>query len=452
MQQTQAAASRWSSRFGFIMAATGAAVGLGNIWKFPYMVGENGGSAFVLVYLISVALIGIPLLLAEVMLGRMGRANPVNAFTQLSRRFSGSKHWRMVGWLGSLTLLMVLSFYSVVSGWSLQYLWHSFFTSYAGQTPADIQVQWSTLLAQPYRLLLWHSVFMGLTLGTVAWGVKKGIERLSRFMMPALFLILIVLCYAGLTEGNFAKAYAFLMDFRWETITGKVAMSAVGHAFFTLAIGAGCMMVYGAYLPKETKLGPTLIVISALDVLVAFLAGFAIFPLVFEYGLSPEGGPGLMFQVLPVAFGLMPFGQGIAILFFTLLLFAAWTSSISMAEPLIFLLVEKTKLSRRMACVVIGLLAWGIGIISLLSFNVWSAIRVFDRFPLFTVMTDLPTNILLPLGGLAYAIFAGYVVSRKAAKEELAFKSIYLYYLWRILIRIVVPVGIVIVFVSTVWG
>lgn len=267
--------------------------------------------------------------------------------------------------------------------------------------------------------------------------------------MPGLFIILLILLCYGMTTSGFLPSIHFLFTFDASKITADVAISALGHAFFSLAIGVGCMLVFGSYLPSNIRLGSAVLVVTLLDVLVAFLAGIAIFSIIFTYGLSPQGGPGLMFQVLPVAFAHMPGGHIIGSLFFLLLLFAAWTSSISMAEPLVILLEERYHFSRRAAALTVGLVAWVLSIGSLLSFNVWQDFKLFGKWNFFAVITDLVTNILQPLGGLAFALFIGWVVARPISEQGLAFSKPLLFELWLFSIRFLAPIAIVVIIISS---
>lgn len=439
----------WSSRLGFILAATGAAVGLGNIWKFPYMAGANGGSAFVLVYLLCVLLIGIPLMLAEMIIGRHGQQNAVNSLRKIAIETKHSPKWQWVGWLGALTLLLVLSFYSVVAGWSIAYLFFTWRGDFNGLGVSAINQSWGSFLANPWQLMFWHAVFMWLTMWVVERGVQQGIEKASRIMMPLLFLTLIILDIYAASLGDFSEGARFLFDFKLQKVSPSIVISAMGHAFFTLAIGAGCMLVYGSYLKRTVPLGSAVATIVILDVLVAILAGLAIFPIVFAYHLSPEGGPGLMFQILPIAFAKMAGGQFFGGLFFLLLLFAAWTSSISIAEPLVILLKERHGFSRLSASIIVGITAWVLGIASLLSFNKWQNFKIAQKWTVFGAITDLTTNILLPLGGLGFALFAGWIMTKKMTNQELNFKNPWLFYIWLFLIRFVTPLGIILIIIDS---
>lgn len=450
MQDHSATVSRslWSSRFAFIMVTAGAAVGLGNIWKFPYMAGHNGGGIFVLLYIIFILLIGIPAMIAELMLGRRGRQNPVNSLARLAKEAHASPYWQGTGWLGALTLLLVLSFYSVVAGWSIAYLFFALQGIFVNATPEFILSLWGTLLDSPGALIIWHTTFMVLTMAVIALGVNAGIEKASRWMMPGLFIILILLVIYSAFEGNFKQAFLFLFSFKFDDFTPRAVIDALGQAFFSLATGAGCILIYGSYLSEKTDLVKTVLIIAGLDVLVAFLSGLAIFPLVFAYGLAPEGGPGLMFHALPLAFSKMPGAYFLGIAFFSLLLFAAWTSSISMGEPLVALLNERFQISRGRASIYVGSFAWVIGLASVFSFNLWQNVKVLDRFSIFQVLTDLPTNILLPIGALLFCLFTGWKMRISDIKEEFGTHAHWLYVCWLWAIRVLAPIGILIVFLG----
>jgi neurotransmitter:Na+ symporter, NSS family len=442
----------WSSKLGFILAATGAAVGLGNIWKFPYMAGNNGGSAFVLIYLICVVFIGVPLMFAEMVIGRHGQQNAVNSMRRLALESHHSRHWELVGWLGALTLLLVLSFYSVVAGWSVAYMFRAWMGEFTGLSAAAINSLWQEFLTNPWKLMFWHALFMIMTMWVVARGVQKGLEEASRIMMPSLFVILLILDVYAIIDGDFTAGVNFLFAFKIQAITPQVIISAMGHAFFTLAVGAGCMLVYGSYLEKSIHLGSTVATIVVLDVLVAILAGLAIFPIVFAYHLTPEAGPGLMFQILPIAFSKMFGGQFFGGLFFVLLLFAAWTSSISIAEPLVIILTERYGLKRLTASITVGIVGWIFGLASLLSFNVWENRKILGHWTVFTAITDLSTNLLLPLGGLFFSVFAGWVLHPNISRNELAFSKPLLFKIWLFLVRYIAPLGIIIIIANSIWN
>ncbi|MGD2056519.1 MAG: sodium-dependent transporter, partial [Gammaproteobacteria bacterium] len=314
---------QWSSRLAFILAATGSAVGLGNIWKFPYIAGENGGGAFVLIYLVCIAVIGIPIMMAEVMIGRRGRQSPINTMRTLAAEEHASPHWQWLGWAGMLGGFLILSFYSVIAGWALAYVFRAGSGVFTGLTADGVQSIFTNLVSEPERLLAWHTIFMVMTMLVVARGVSHGLERAVRLLMPALFVLLVVLVGYAWNSGAFEQGLEFLFRPDFSSITANGVLIAMGHAFFTLSLGMGAIMVYGSYLPDNASIAKTSIAVSLMDTLVALLAGMAIFPIVFANGLEPDSGPGLIFQTLPIAFGHMEGGAFFGMLFFILLVFAA---------------------------------------------------------------------------------------------------------------------------------
>lgn len=439
---------QWSSMLVFILATTGAAVGLGNIWKFPYMLGNNGGSAFVVLYLVCVLLIGIPVMIAELIMGMRAKANPVNALAILTKEAKASRNWVGIGWLGALTLLLAFSFYSVVASWGIAYIEFAARGSFAHTNAQQIQHLWTSFIAHPGGMLFWDSLFILITMFIVGQGVAKGLEKASIVMMPGLFVLLIFLAIYAMCVGDAHKTLSYLFHFDWHAITPRVVIDAMGQAFFSLAVGACCILVYGSYLPKNSKWSGTIFYIVLLDVIVAILAGLSIFPIVFSHHLQATSGPGLMFIALPTAFANMHFGSVIAVLFFVLLAFAALSSSISFAEPLTILLTERYRLSRFKAVLLVGTVCWILSIGSLLSFNLWANTKLFGHWNFFSAITDLTTNILLPVGGLLIAIFTGFVMTKKASNDEFINEKKWLYHTWRLLIRTLTPLGILVVLLS----
>jgi NSS family neurotransmitter:Na+ symporter len=456
----------WSSRAVFIMAAVGSAVGLGNVWKFPYITGEYGGGAFVVVYLLCIALIGIPIMMAEILLGRRGRASPIMTMRSLARQEGASGAWSIVGYSGVVAGFLILSFYSVVAGWALAYVFQAASGGLNGLDSSQAEALFGDLIGSPGQLLVWHSVFMLMTIAVVARGVRHGLERAVTILMPALFVMLLVMVGYAWVEGDFARGFAFLFNTDFAKVfqlctgsadaltcsfTGEPLLVAMGHAFFTLSLGMGAIMAYGAYVPDKASITGATITIAAADTIVALLAGLAIFPIVFASGLEPGAGPGLIFQTLPIAFGNMPGGQWFGTVFFILLVFAAWSSSISLVEPAVAWLVESRGWTRVAAAVLIGLLAWVLGIASVLSFNLWSGEEYqFFGKTLFDLKDFLASNIMLPLGGLLIALFVGYGAGRQMALEELSMSRQRLFEAWWRVIRYVSPVGIGIVFLNAI--
>ncbi len=439
---------QWSSRWVFVLAATGSAVGLGNIWRFPYVTGENGGGAFVLIYLACVALIGIPIMMAEILLGRRGRQSPINTMKTLAAEENQSPLWSWMGWMGVVAGFLILSFYSVVAGWTIFYIFQTATVGFNSVSAEDISQIFDALLKDPQTLLILHTIFMFLTALVVSLGVKSGLERAVKFLMPALFILLLVMVGYAISTPGFFEGVSYMFNPDFSKISGTSILAAMGQAFFSLSLGMGAIMVYGSYLPSNTSITSTSITIAFADTCVAILAGLAIFPLVFSYGLEPSGGPGLIFVTLPIAFGQMGIGQLLGTLFFILLLFAAWTSSISLLEPAVAWLSENKGISRFKSAFIAGVIAWLLGIGSALSFNLWSEYK-FNDMTYFDVMDKLTSNVLLPLGGLLVAIFAGWLMKQHSTEEELALSNV-AYDVWKLLVKFIAPIGVTLVFLKAI--
>lgn len=435
----------WSTRLAFILAAAGSAVGLGNIWRFPYILGENGGGAFVIVYLLCVLAIGLPIIMAEIMLGRRGRRSPINTMRLLSEEESGSRYWQLVGWMGVAAGFLILSFYSVIAGASLHYTFVSLQNGFSGMSSADTETLWQGFTASWPWMLFWHTMFLGLTVFVVGRGVQRGLEQLVRFLMPVLLLLLLGMVVYGMVQADFMESVTYLFKPDFSELSANGVLIAIGQAFFTLSLGMGSIMAYGAYLPEGVSIGRTGFSVVVADTSVALLAGLAIFPVVFAYGISPGEGPGLVFQSLPIAFGQMPGGFVFGTLFFLLLVFAAWTSAISLMEPGVAWVVENRGLSRPAAATAVGGIIWLLGIGSVLSFNLWSEFT-FLAGTVFDNVSSLTNNVLLPLGGLLIAIFAGWVMSRASTTEELGVGLGLWYKAWLFFIRFVAPLAVIIAF------
>ncbi|QRV24918.1 sodium-dependent transporter [Marinomonas foliarum] len=433
----------WASRWIFILAATGSAVGLGNIWKFPYITGENGGGAFVLVYLACILMVGIPIMMAEVFIGRRARKNPINALADVAEESESTKKWGVIGLMGMLSGVLIFSFYSVVGGWVLHYIKVMLTGEMIGVTSDAAGSAFGALLADPATLLGWHTLFSIMSIAVVAAGINKGIETATRIMMPALFVLLIILLGYAMTTGGFAQGWNFMFEFDFSKLTWNAALVALGHSFFTLSLGMGTIMAYGSYMTKDASIGKTVLAIGGLDTLVALVAGLAIFPIIFSNGMDPAAGPGLMFISLPVAFGQMAFGQLFGVLFFVLIGVAAWTSAISLLEPTVAFLVERLKIKRITAAVGLGIIVWGLGIACLGSFSFMSDVTFFGKntFDFFDYIT---ANIMLPLGGIFIALFAGWVVKDKFAQDELQLPSA-VFKLWNISMKYTAPIAVAIV-------
>ena len=438
----------WSSRFAFVLAAAGSAVGLGNIWKFPYMAGENGGGAFVLLYLICIALFGLPVLMSEVLLGRRGRRSPVNTMTILAKDEGRSSQWSLLGLLGLLAGFLILSYYSVIAGWALSYVVDTASGTFSGASAEQAGAVFDNLISNPQRLLFWHTLFMLLTMIVVVRGVSKGLEVAVRILMPALFLLIIVMIIYAMFHGDFFAGLKFLFEPDFSKLSPGVLLKAMGQAFFSLSLGMGAIMMYGSYLPKDASIATTSFQVAIADTLVAILAGLAIFPIVFANGLEAGQGPGLIFNTLPIAFGQMTGGLLFGTIFFILLVFAAWTSAISLIEPAVAWLIEKFSFSRLVSSIICGFVAWTVGLGTVFSFNNWKKIEVFNGTFLegksfFDLLDYLTSNIMLPLGGILICIFAAWFMTEQSRRDELKIKHEGAYKLWRFLARYVTPIGVV---------
>lgn len=441
------ARSQWSSRLTFILAATGSAVGLGNIWKFPYITGEYGGGAFVLVYLACITLLGVPMLIAEVMIGRSGSASPTNSYRNIGKDNNLNRHWSAAGSIGVTAGFLVLCFYSVIGGWSMAYLGYALQGQFTGADNIAISGIFTDLIGSHFTVIGWHSLFMLSSVLVVGFGVNKGIERTVTILMPLMFALLLILVGYAATTPGFNASLSFLFSPDFSKLSAKGVLEALGHAFFTLSLGLAIMLAYGSYLPKHYSIGRTAVTVAFLDTLVALLAGVAIFAVVFSNGLTPDKGPGLVFQTLPLSFGQMPFGNIIGILFFFMLLFAAWSSAISITEPCVSSLMERFNTSRRNAAIIVGLSAWGLGISAALSFNLWAEFKILG-LTIFDFLDYLTTNILLPLGCMITALFVGWALPAEKSRAALPQMNEHLFQLWLLVIRFVAPLLITIVFIN----
>jgi len=440
---------QWSSRLAFILAVTGSAVGLGNIWRFPYIVGENGGGAFVLVYLVCVFAIGLPIMMSEILIGRRGRRNPVTAMALVAAEEGGSRRWGLVGAMGLIGGFIILSFYSVIAGWSVAYIFESGAGRFMGADAEQISGGFERLLGNWTVIGFWHTVFMIMTVVVVARGVEKGLERAVRILVPALLAILLILLIYAINSGGFGEGVRFLFTPDFSQLTGTSILMALGQAFFTLSVGMGGIMAYGAYLPEDTSIGGTAVTVVLADTSIAMLAGLVIFPIVFANGLDTAQGPGLVFVTLPLAFGGMTGGLIFGTLFFILLTFAAWTSAISLIEPTVAWMVERLGLTRALAASLVGGGIWLLGLGSVLSFNLLSGFT-FGAGTIFDNADFLASNVLLPLGALFITVFAGWIVSRNSTRSELALAGEGRYRLWRFLARYVAPVAVIAVFLNAI--
>ena len=443
---------QWSSEATFILAALGSAVGLGNIWRFPYVAGANGGGAFVILYLCFVLGVGLPALIATIMIGRRGKLSPIRCFEKVAQQEGFSKAWIYLGWMLVISAFLLLSYFSVVASWTFDYLFKSVSGAFSG-LDADSSVSlFGGLTANPLRLALWHGLFMVFTLFIVGRGIRRGIERAIKIMMPGLFVLILVLTVYSLIVGDAAQALSFLFTPDFGRIDGSTTLIALGQALLTLSVGGAGMIVYGAYLSDEASIPRSGAVIALADTAAAIVAGLVIFPLVFAYGLTPGEGPGLIFVTLPIAFGQMPGGIVFGLMFFLLMLMATLTSALSMFEPVVAWLEDTRGVPRKWGAVLAGFVAWFIGLATVFSFNVWSEVRPlailarFEDMNIFDSLDFAVTGVFLPIGAFLVSAFAGWRISEKMRSEEYGVRTP-LYRLWKFLVRFVVPAGMVLVFV-----
>ncbi|MEQ1598304.1 MAG: sodium-dependent transporter [Methylotenera sp.] len=437
--------SHWKNRWTFMLATAGSAIGLGNIWKLPYMIGVNGGSAFVLVFIACIFFVGIPLMMTEILLGRRAQKNPLDGMQALANEAQASTYWKYLGGMGMLTGLLILGFYSVIGGWVLAYIVEAASDNFGQITAAQSTANFDALLASPLKLTFWHTIFMVMTMGVVAHGVNSGLEKANNILIPALFAILLILLGYSMSVGDMQAAYTFMFTPDFSKITPVAVLSALGHAFFSLSLGMGAVMVYGSYLQRSVSIARTTIYIALADTMLGLLVGLAIYSLVFANHLAPNAGPGLIFQTLPIAFGHMPGGSLIGTLFFILVAFAAWTSSISLVEPAIAWIAENTSIKRSQSCFLLGIIIWLLGIAVVLSFNDWKDIKIVFGLNIFETLDKLTSTILLPLGGLLMAIFVGYFMKKNHVQEELDLKDS-AFKLWRTANNFIAPISIFAVF------
>ena len=406
---TQGQRAHWGSRLAFILAAVGSAIGLGNLWKFPYIAGVNGGGAFVLIYLICIALVGIPIFISELYIGQQAQSNTVQSFEVLHKK---GTLWQLPGWMGLISAFLILSFYSVVSGWILDFEYKSIMGAFLNKSDKEIQGALGALLSDPLRQSLWLLVFTLLSVAIVWKGVQKGLERWNKILMPTLFLILTGLLIYSLSLEGFSEAVHFL--FSWDTskLTAKGLLEAIGHSFFTLSLGMGVILVYGSYLPRSESLPRVALVVAFLDTLVALVAGLIIFSIVFTFDLEPSSGPGLIFSTLPSLFAQMPGGYFLSIIFFLLVVFAALTSSISILEVVVAYISEKYGVHRKKVLIGIWIVLYPMGLLSVFSFNKLSEFKILNM-TFFDLFDTLTSSYLLPLGGLLIALFFGWKLGER---------------------------------------
>lgn len=449
MSEQQPSVTLWSSRPAFLLASIGGAVGLGNLWRFPYIAGDNGGGGFVLIYLGFVFLLGLPIMAGEMLLGRRGHGSAVKSIARLVRNEHASPLWNCIGWLSLLVPFVGLSYYAVVAAWAIDYFVLAATDAFHGFDGGASGAAFGQRINQPAYQAMLHALFMAMTVWVIARGVNNGIERASRILMPALFAVIIILVVYGIISADFMAAFEFLFKPDFSAITGQSFLIALGQALFSLAIGAGVLITYSAYMPKSFSIPQSAAIICVGDTLAAILAGLAIFPIVFANNLDPAEGPGLIFVTLPIAFGNMPGGHIIGTLFFLLLLFAAYTTALGMLEPIVAWLEEKYPGKRRQLSIVSGIAIWVLGLGSVLSFSV-----IADFHPLgfigvernFFGLADFTiANVLLPINALLIALFSGWALNNAAVDDEFSTDGKTWRVYWRFAIRYIAPVAIGIV-------
>lgn len=438
--------TQWLGRWGFVLAATGSAVGLGNIWKFPYITGEFGGGAFVLVYLACILAVGVPVMMTEIALGRRGRGSPIDAIRRVVGESGRGSAWSLLGWMAMLCGFLILSFYVVVAGWSFAYLWKMLSGGLSASSVDEMAAIFGANNASPLNLGAWSTLVTVATMLIVGRGVQAGIEKSVSWMMPGMVVMLLILIGYGVFSGGFGEAVSFLFSFDAGSLSSEGMLAALGHAFFTLSLASGAILTYGSYLPARASIARTTLSVALADTLVALMAGLAIFPVIFANGMSPSSGPGLIFMSLPLAFQAMPLGTLFGILFFVMLSMAALTSSISMVEATVSWLCDNKGISRRKASWGTGIVLWVVSTLAMLSFNVGADWTLAGKH-FFDWLDYLTSRWMMPLGGLGMVLLAGFVLKNETFREELGLSAGW-HALWLFMVRYVSPLGILVIFVD----
>lgn len=436
----------FATKLGVIAAAVGSAVGLGNIWRFPYEAGQNGGGAFLLIYLICVAVLGIPLIISEFLLGRESQSNVGGCF----KRLAPNTKWGIIGYLSVAACMLILGFYTVIAGWTMEYLYQALTNGFAGQSAAQLKEAFTAFSSDTYSPLIWLALFLLANYFIIVGGVKNGIEKASNIMMPLLFVILVIFCVRSLFLPGAAEGLNFLFNPDFSKISSNTILRAMGQAFFSLSLGMGCLITYGSYFNKQTRLGKTAVTVSILDTLVAVLAGVMIFPACFSFGISPTAGPDLVFITVPNVFQQMAGGYVWSILFFLLLAMAALTSTVSMFEVVTAFMHEEYNMSRKKATAWVIGVCFIFGVVCSLSIGPWKAYTVFGM-TVFDLFDYISANILLPLGGLLVSLFVGYRLDKRVAYLQMSNdESLKVWYFkpFMFVVRYLAPVAIVLIFLS----
>ncbi len=455
--------AQWTGRLGFVLAAAGSAIGLGNLWKFPYITYENHGGAFVLVYLAAIAVVGVPIMVAEIVMGRRSQRNAVGAFRVLGQGKPGGRLWLGVGFLGVMTGFVILSYYSVVAGWTIRYIIMAVSGELGGLAhhPADLQAFFGEFLSNPYQQILYHSLFMGATIGIVYFGVGRGIERAARFLMPVLLSIILMLVIYSFWTPGFADAMHFLFRPNFSELSAGAVLEALGHSFFTLSLGMGAMLTYGSYMRKHDSIPRAALTVCALDTIIAIAACIIMFSIIFSFDFEVTKSSTILFTTLPVVFFQLPGGAAVSALFYVLVAFAALTSTISLLEVVSSYAIDELGWRRQRATLTMGAAILAFGILSAVSLggnDALSRINLIGRpstAGIFGTLDYLASNWFLPVGGLLIALFTGWILSRGETREELEEGNGPLgwaFPLWRFLIRIAAPAAVGAIIVSVILG
>jgi len=449
MARESGSKEQWSSTWGFLLAAVGFAVGMGNIWRFPYQLGENGGSAFLIIYLLCALGIGLPLLITEISIGRRGRGSASQSVINVAAECGKSARWGFIGNLGIFCAFVILTYYTVLSGWTLDYFVKAASGAFEGADADRTGAMFADLLANPWMLMFWNTAVHLLIIIVIRQGVQSGLERAVKILMPALFGAIVIMVLYGVFTGDMGATLRFLLEPDFSKISFGTLMAAIGQAFFSIGIGMGSLIVFGAYMPKDFSIPRSSTYVILMDTGVAVLAGFAIFPLVFAYDLTPDGGPGLIFQTLPLAFGQMPGGQLFGSIFFVLLIAAALSSCLGLAEGVTNWLDEHMNIPRKQGALWASGAAWAVGIASILGFSVWKEgwenlgllywIPSYDGKDIFDTLDTLAANNLLLVGGALSAIFFGWLVPKALKLAEINVQDGLFFSFWRFMIRFVIP-------------
>lgn len=443
---------RWSSPGIFVLAAGGAAIGFNNFWQFPQLTAQYGGGAFLMVYLLSVFLIGLPLLMAEFALGRSGRASPIGAFRYMTQRARANPVWKLVGWMGVLSVFLILSYLSVIAGWVIAYTLRAAFGVFAGLTADGMNAQFSQLVKDPEKQLFWHALFMTMTMLAVGRGVRHGVEAVVRYTVPLLLGTLLALTLYVSTTEAFAQAVTvfFLPDF--SKLTGMGVLAAMSHAFFSLGLGAGAMLMYGAYLSAEARIPRLSFYVAGVDTLTSLAISLVVFAILFAGNVELSSGPTLVFQSLPLAFDHIPHGRVLIVIFFGMLVIAALTSAIALAETVMVWLSEQFGMNLRRSAMLCGISAWSLGVVTILSFHDWAfSFRFFGavkNLGFFDMMQVLTAHVLLPASGILIALYAGWALKPETMREILHLRAGRIHSTWLWLMRVVIPGSLLIVLLN----